>query len=149
MRKAQTADEDIDVPTDVKGYKQAVDSLSASISECVGPDLLSESADVVVAARELEEKMETRLRETMDRTEQMLRRAISTAEKTRKRAPLADYLETLVVDEVLRELCGDAVECTEKLLAKLQSEEKERVTAVSVHAFRQILPLFCSYQWVC
>ena len=69
------------MPTDVKGYKQAVDSLSASISECVGPDLLSESADVVVVARELEEKMKAKLRETIDRTEQMLRRAQARMDK--------------------------------------------------------------------
>ena len=132
MRKAQTADEDIDVPTDVKGLKQAVDSLSASISECAGEILLSEEADVVVAARELEGAMKTKLRATIKNVEQMLREAMSTAETTREWAPLAAYLETLVADEVLRQSCADAVESAENLLATLRAEEKASCLCLSV-----------------
>ena len=139
MKEAQTADKVNDVSTDVQGYKEAVDSLSACISECVGPDLLSESADVVVAARDLEGKMKAKLRKAIGKAEHMLRAEISTAETSRDRAPLAAYLETLVADEVLRESCGDAVKSAENLLAKLQAEEKDRITAVSVHVCGHIV----------
>ena len=132
MSKAQTADEDIDVPTDVKGYKQAVDSLSASISECVGENLLSEEADIVVAALELEGAMKTKLRGTIKNVEQMLREAMSTAETTREWAPLATYLETMVADEVLHQSCADAVESAENLLARLRAEEKASYLCLSV-----------------
>ena len=143
MKEAQTADKVIDVSTDVQGYKQAVDSLSACISECVGPDLLSESVDVVVAARDLEGKMKAKLRKAIGKAEHMLRAEISTAETSRDRAPLAAYLETLVADEVLRESCGDAVESAENLLAKLRAEEKDCITAVSVHVCRHIVCICC------
>ena len=69
MKKAQTADRDVDVSSDVTGYKQAVENLSASISACVGADLLSEEADVVVVARELERAMQKKLRETIEQRE--------------------------------------------------------------------------------
>lgn len=124
VRKAQTANEHIDVTTDVKGYEQAIESLSASITECVGDNLLSEAADVVVAARKLEDTMKTKLRRTIKNVEQMLREAISTAESTREQGPLAAYLDTLVADEVLRQSCADAVESAENLLATLRAEEK-------------------------
>ena len=42
---------------------------------------------------------------------------------------------------------GDAVESAEKLLKNLKLEEKERVTAVSVHTRRHIMQLFCSHQF--
>ena len=132
MKKAKTADKEVDVSSDVTGYKQAVDNLSASISACVGPDLLSESADVVVAAREVEEKMKVTLRGTIDKIEHILRVMMTTAETTREWSPLAAYLETLVADEVLRESCGDAIESAEKLLATLRAEEKENCMAAMI-----------------
>ena len=56
----------------------------------------------------------------------MLLAAVATAETTREWEPLAAYLETLVADEVLRELCGDAVESAKKLLATLRAEKDNR-----------------------
>ena len=132
MKKAQTADKDVDVSSDVAGYQQAVDNLSASISACVGADLLSEEADAVVAARELEGTMQKKLRKAMKKAEQMLYGAMFTAQTTREWAPLASYLDTLVADEVLRESCGGAVESAEDLLATLRAEEKERMAVVSI-----------------
>ena len=134
MKKAQIADTDVDVSSDVTGYKQAVDKLIASISACVGPDLLSEEADVVVAARELERTMQKKLRETIEKAREALLGCISRAETTRELAPLAAKLDTFIADEVLRESCGDAVESAKKLLATLRAEreKKERMVAVSV-----------------
>ena len=134
MKKAQIADKDVDASADVTGYKQAVDNLSASISTCVGSDLLPEDADVVMHARELEGKMQKKLRKTIEKAREALLGCISEAETTRELAPLSANLNTLVADEVLRESCGDAVESAEKLLATLRAEreEKERVAAVSV-----------------
>ena len=132
MKKAATADKDIDASSDVTAYKQAVASLSASISACVGSDLLSEETDAVVHARELEGTMQKKLRKSIKKAEHMLLRAIIKAETTREWAPLASYLDTLVADEVLRQSCDDAVESAEDLLATLRAEEKERMTMVSV-----------------
>ena len=143
VEKAQTADKGVDISTDVQGYNQAVDSLSASISACMGPDLLSESADVAVVARELEEKMKAKLRETIEKAEQRLREAISAAETTREWAPLAAYRETLVADEVLRESCGDAVTRAENLLATLRAEEKASHLFVSVFVTAWPISFFC------
>ena len=134
MKKAQIADKDVDASADVTGYKQAVDNLSASISACVGSDLLPEDADVVMHARELEGTMQKKLRETIEAAREVLLGCISRAETTRELAPLAAKLDTLVADEVLRGSCGDAVGSAKKLLAALRAEreEKERVVAVSV-----------------
>ena len=132
MKKAQIADKDVDASTDVTGYKQAVDKLSASISACVGADLLSEEADAVVDARELEATMQKKLRKSIKKAEHMLLRAIFTANTTREWAPLASYLDTMMADKVLRQSCDDAVESAEDLLATLRAEEKERKAAVSV-----------------
>ena len=129
MKKAQSTDQQVDVSTNVKCYKQAVDKLSASISACVGTDLLSEEADIVVDARELEKTMKAKLRERINNAEQMLLAAVATAERTRECAPLAACLETLLGDEVLRQSCADAVETTEKLLATLQEENRQVVCA--------------------
>ena len=134
MKKAQTADKDVDVSSDVTGYKQAVDDLSASISTRVGSNLLSEEADAVVDARESEETMQKKLRKTIKKAEQMLCGAMFTAETTREWAPLASYLDTLVADEVLRQSCGDAVESAEDLLTTLRAEEKEHMAVVSVQS---------------
>ena len=133
MKKAQSTDQHVDVSSDVTGYKQAVDNLSASISACVGADLLSEEADVVVHARELEGTMQKKLRKSIKKAEHMLVRAVFKADTTREWAPLASYLDTLVADEVLCKSCGDAVESAKKLLATLRAEEKQRKAAVSVH----------------
>ena len=57
VKKARSTDQQVDVSSDVTGYKQAVEKLSASISACVGSDLLSEEKHIVVDARELERKM--------------------------------------------------------------------------------------------
>ena len=132
MKQAQIADKHVDASADVTGYKQAVDKLSASISACAGADLLSEQADAVVHARELEGTMQKKLRKSIKKAEHMLLRAIIKAETTREWAPLASYLDTLVADEVLRQSCGDAVESAEDLLATLRAEEKERMAMVSV-----------------
>ena len=134
MKNAQTADKEVDVSSDVTGYKQAVDNLRASILACVGADLLSEDADVVVDARELEKTMQKKLTETIEKARQALLGCISRAETTREPAALSAKLDSLVADEVLRESCGDAVESAEKLLATLRAEreEKGRVAAVSV-----------------
>ena len=134
MKKAQTADKDVDVSADVTGYKQAVDNLSASISACVGSDLLSEEADSVVAARELEKTMQKKLRQTIEKAREALLGCISRAETTRELAPLAAKLDTFIADEALRESCGDSVERAEKLLATLRAEreKKQRMVAVSV-----------------
>ena len=118
--------------SDVAAYKQAVASLSASISACVGSDLLPEETDAVVVARELEGTMQKKLRKSIKKAEQMLYGAIFTANTTREWAPLASYLDTLVADEVLRQSCDDAVESAEDLLATLRAEEKERMAMVSV-----------------
>ena len=131
MKKAQIADKDVDASTAATGYKQALDSLSASISACAGTDLLSEEADVVADARELEKTMKIKVTVRVAIAKETLLRAMSTAEITRECAPLAAYLERLVADEVLRESCGDAVESAKKVLSTLRAEEKERVVAVS------------------
>ena len=133
MNKAQTADKDVDVSSDVAGYKQAVDKLSASISASVGSGLLSEEADVVVDARELEGKMQQKLTQTIDKAREALLGSISLAQTRREPGRLAANLETLVADEVLRDLCGDAVESAQEVLATLRAEreEKERVMTVS------------------
>ena len=133
MKNAQTADQDVDVSSDVTGYKQAVDNLSASISACVGADLLSEEADVVADARKLEGKMEMKLRSRIALAKEMLLGSVSRAETTRELAPLSVNLGAFLADEVLRQSCGDAVESAEKLLAILRAEEKERMVAVSAH----------------
>ena len=138
MKKAQTADKDVDASADVTGYKQAVDKLSASISACMGADLLSEEADVVVVAGKLQGTMQKKLKKTIKKAEKMLLRAVFKAETTRKGAPLASYLDTLVADEVLRQSCGDAVEDAEDLLATLRAEEQERMAAVSVQSCRHV-----------
>ena len=132
MKKARNADKDIDVSSDVKGYKQAVNSLSASISACVGTDLLSEAEDVAVTARKLEGTMKVKLAARIANADEMLRQVISTAETTRAWAPLAAHLDTLVADEVLRESCSDAVESAKDLLATLRAEEKERRAVLKV-----------------
>ena len=133
MKKAQIADKKVDASADVTGYKQAVDNLSASISACVGADLLSEDADVVVDARELEKTMQKKLTETIEKARQALLGCISRAETTREPAALSAKLDSLVADEVLRESCGDAIESAEDLVSTLQAEEKEQITAVSVY----------------
>ncbi len=61
MKKAQRAAEEIDSSTDATRYKEAVDSLTASISACVGTNLLPEMADIALAARELEQRMRDKL----------------------------------------------------------------------------------------
>ena len=134
MKKAQIADKDVDASADVTGYKQAVDKLSASISACVGSDLLSEETDIVVDARELEKTMQKKLRETIEVAREALLGCTSRAETTRELAPLAAKLDTFIADEALRESCGDAVESAQKVLAALRAEreKKERVVAVSV-----------------
>ena len=132
MKAAQTAGKDIDISTDVKGYKQAVDSLSASISACVGTDLLPEAADVVVAARDLQGMMNAKLKEMIDKVKQKLLAAISKAEKTREWAPLAVHVDRLVADEVLRESCADAVESAKNVLAIIRAAENERIAVVKV-----------------
>ena len=134
-KKAQTADEAIDVSIDVTGYQQAVDNLSACISayESVDNALFSESAGVAVVARELERKMKTRLRQTIKKVEQMLCGAMFTAETTCEWVPLASYLEKLFADKVLRQSCADAIESAKDVLATLQAEAKQRKAEVSVH----------------
>ena len=134
MKKARSTDQQVDVSTNVKCYKQAVDKLSASIAACVGSDLLSEETDVVVDAHELEKTMQKKLRQTIQKAREALLGCISQAETTRELAPLAAKLDTLVADEVLRESCGDTVESAKKVLATLRAEreEKERVVAVSL-----------------
>ena len=133
MNKAQTADKDVEVSSDVADYKQAVDKLSASISASVGTDLLSEDADIVVDARELEGKMQKKLTQTIDKAREALLGSISLAQTRRESGRLAANLETLVGDEVLRESCGDVVESAQEVLATLRAEreEKERVMTVS------------------
>ena len=65
--------------------------------------------------------------------QQMLCRAVSTAQTTREWAPLAASLDKLVADEVFRESCGAAVSSAKDLLETLQAEEKEnRVAVVSI-----------------
>ena len=132
MKKAQFAEQHVDVSTNVTGCKQAVDSLIASISACVGTDLLSEEADVVADARELEKTMKIKVAVRVAIAKETLLGAMSTAETTREWAPLATYLDRLAADEVLRESCGNAVESAKKVLAALPAEEKKRAVAVSV-----------------
>ena len=140
MKKAQTADKHVGVSTGLKAYKQAVESLSAAISASVGADLLSETADIAVAARKLEVKMKATLEARIAIAKQMLQKEISTAERTREWSPLAAYLKTLVADEVLRESCGDVIKSAEDLVSTLQAEEKEnRLAAVSVRLCVSVL----------
>ena len=131
MKTAESTDQHVDLSTDVKGYKQALDNLNACISACDGADLLSEAADVAVAARELEDKMQAKLRDTIKKSEKRLLGSITQAETTRKPAPLSANLETLTADEVLCQSCGDTVTRAKKLLVTLRAEEKERIAAVS------------------
>ena len=138
MKKAQNADKHVDVSTGLKGYKQAVSHLSAAILASVGADLLSETADIAVAARKLEMKMKATLTNTIEKVEQGLRAAISTAETTREWSPLAAYLKPLVADEVLRESCGGAIESAEDLVSTLQAEDEGHTAAVSVYVSRSI-----------
>ena len=120
LKKAQRADKDIDISTNAKSYKQAMESLTVAISACVGPDLLPQTADVASAARDLEASMRAKLTGTM------LRRAIATAEETRESAPLAEWLDKVTSDELLRESCADAVKSAQTVLATLRAEEKNR-----------------------
>ena len=131
MKTAESTDQHVDLSTDVKGDKQALDNLNACISACDSTDLLSEAADVAVAARELEGKMQAKLRDTIKKAKEMLFELISRAETTREPAPLSANLETLTTDEVLCRACSDTVIRAKKLLVTLRAEEKERIAAVS------------------
>ena len=131
LEKAQRADEEIDVATAPKAYKEAIESFSASISACVGEGLLPETAYVAVTARKLEATMRMKLKTAIDNAKQILRKAISTAVVTRESPPLAACLDKLVnTDQLLRESCDDVVQIAENLLKELREEEAKKAAAV-------------------
>ena len=103
-----------------QAYKEAIDNLAASISACVGADLLPRTAKEAVAAFKQEATMKTKLDEAIESVKQSLREAIATAKSTRESAPLADHLAKQIhTDDVLRDSCDD-------LLKELRREELRR-----------------------
>ena len=67
----------------------------------------------MVLAREMERTMQMKVAIRIAIEKEMLLGAISTAKITREWAPLADYLKTLVADEVLRALGSVLKACEE------------------------------------
>ena len=131
IEKAQRADDEIDETAAPKAYKEAIDAFSASISECVGEDLLSETAFVAVTARKLEATMLSKLQAAIEDAKKVLRKAISTAVVTRESPPLAACLDKLVnTDQLLRESCDDVVQIAENLLKELREEEAKKAAAL-------------------
>ena len=128
---AQRADDEIDVETAPKAYKDALDSLSASIVACVGEGLLPKTFFVAVTALKLEAAMQLKLRTVIENAKQVLRKAVATAVVTRESPPLAACLDKLVnTDELLRQSCDDEVQIAEKLLKELREEEARKDAAI-------------------
>ena len=111
-----------------QAYKEALVSLSACISACVGEGLLPSSAEEAVAALKQEASMKTKLEAAIESAKYWLREAIATAKSTRESAPLADRLaEQIHTDDVLRDSCADLSKEAEALLKELVREELEKV----------------------
>ena len=107
-----------------KAYKEAIAALSQSIAACVGSGLLPRTAKEAVAALEREASMNKELTAAIETATQSLRAAISTAENTRKSAPLAECLaKEIQTDDVLRDSCVDLINKAESLLEQLRREE--------------------------
>lgn len=131
IEKAQRDDDEIDVATAPKAYKQAIDTFSASIVECVGEGLLPETHFTAVTARKLEATMLSKLQTVIENAKQVLRKAISTAVVTRESAPLATCLDKLVnTDELFREACDDVIQIAENLLKEIREEEAKKAAAL-------------------
>ena len=64
MEEAQRANDRIDISTDATRYKEAVNSLTAAISDFVGAGLLPETTDIALAACELEQRMQAKVTAT-------------------------------------------------------------------------------------
>ena len=110
-----------------QAYKEALVSLSASISACAGEGLLPSSAEVAVAASKQKASMKTKLEAAIESAKQSLREAIATAKSTRESAPLADHLAKRIhTDDVLRDSCADLSKEAEALLKELRREELRR-----------------------
>ena len=119
MKTAKSAD-----ASTPQAYKQALVSLSASISACVGEGLFPSSAEEAAAALKQEASMKTKLEAAIESAKQSLREAISTAKSTRMSAPLADYLAKQIhTDDVLRDSCADLSKDADALLKELRREE--------------------------
>ena len=100
-------------------YQQAVDDLSASISEYAGASLLLETTEAVITARQLLARMKH-----IASMRQVLRQAISMAERTRESGPLADCLDKLInADDILRDPCADLIKDAETLLEDIREKE--------------------------
>ena len=107
-----------------QAYKEALVSLSASISACVGEGLLPSSAEEAVAALEQEVSMKAKLKAAIESAKQSLRAAIATAKSTRHSAPLAYRLAKQIhTDGVLRDSCADLSKEAEALLKELELEK--------------------------
>ena len=112
-----------------QAYKEALVSLSACISACVGEGLLPSSAEEAVAASKQEASMKTKLEAAIESAKQSLREAIATARSTRESAPLADHLAKRIhTDDVLRDSCADLSKEAEAVVKELvRREELEKV----------------------
>ena len=106
--------------TSPKAYNQAIETLSSSISACVGAGLLSKTMDVVKDARKLETRMRKKLNKVLENIKRALRDAIRTAEQTRESGPLSACLDQLSKgDDLVRQSCGDLAKDAQKLLDHL------------------------------
>ena len=122
MKTAKSAD-----ASTPQAYKEALVSLSASISACVGEGLLPRAAEEAVAARKQQASMKTKLEAAIESAKQSLREAIATAKSTRESGRLADHLaERIHTDDVLRDSCADLSKEAEALLKELRQEELRR-----------------------
>ena len=103
--------------SDHSAYQQAIDDLAASILEYVGAGLL-ETTEAVITARQLLARMKH-----IASMRQVLRQAISTAERTRESGPLADCLDKLInAEDLLRDPCADLIKDAETLLEDIREK---------------------------
>ena len=121
-------------------YQQAIDDLSASISEYVGAGLLLETTETVMTARKLLARMQN-----IASMRHVLRQAISTAERTRESGPLADCLDKLInADDLLRDPCADLIKDSENLLEDIR-EKTVREGACAYSHRRKNSPDMCIF----
>ena len=126
LNAAKTTAESIDAEGVVASlspttYKRAIDTLSSTISECVGGrGLLSETAAVTLAARKLEVRMQRNLQVVVDGMKKELGDAISKAEQNGEAGPLSACVTWLSAHgEWFRQSCSELFETAEVLLQRL------------------------------
>ena len=99
-------------------YQQAIDDLADSISKHVGAGLLLETTETATTARQLLARMKG-----IANMRQVLRQAISTAERTRESGPLAGCLDNRInTDNLLRDPCAGLIKDAETLLEDIREK---------------------------